>query len=283
LHSIPEMIPGRTNCFVTDINDAGQITVISCTTTTDFISFLWDSKTGETVELGDLPGGNVHTTARALNNLGDIVGESATGWNGDSTSTEAFLWTRESGIRSLSPLEDGIVPYWAFGINDNGQVAGMAILPTSGERFAFLWSPNAPTTLIPLDSLAPPPESVVPTGFNNAGSMVGYARYSQSERAIIWTPGRGVRLLQDLRDPCDRSNRTITFAGAINDAGVIAAFDDESCGRGDSAILLLTPYLVGDFDANAAVDPADVSILLSHFGQLHGAGFADGDTDCDGD
>ena len=282
-HTIPEMIPGQRNCNATDINDLGWITVIPCSTSGNFVSFLWDSSTGESSELGDLPGGNVHTAARAVNNDNVVVGESATGWNGQPASTEAFVWTLEPGIRPLGPFENGIIPIAAFAINEIGKIAGRALLPTTGERFLFVWDPHAAATLIPLDSFSPPLGSVFPSGFNNSATIVGTAYSNQVERAFIWTPGRGLRLLQELRDPCDRSDRHITHAGGINSAGIIAAFDEDRCGSGNTRLFVLTPYLVGDLDADADVDLDDLAVLLQHFGQSGGAVFEDGDLDCDAD
>src|SRR5205809_187104 len=154
--------------------------------------------------------------ARAVNELGQIVGEStnddfrnprATLWeNGTMTDLgslgggtafandvneagqivggttdasgyqRAFLW--ENGVMTdLGVQPDGS----ALAINDKGQIVGTM----NGERQGFLWDHG---TITDLGTLGGPP--VYASGVNNAGQIVGWSGTAKSEHhAFLWDAG----------------------------------------------------------------------------------------------
>lgn len=116
---------GGASSNAADINDAGQIAGNSTTAGGDSHAFFWD---GTMHDLGTLGGAVV---AKAINASGQIVGSAYLA--GDSVS-HAFVW--DGTMHDLGTL--GGQGSTGNAINDAGQVAGMAQLP-SGEWRAFLW------------------------------------------------------------------------------------------------------------------------------------------------
>lgn len=279
----PEVEPGVRPGYGRTINDVGLVAVMYFSSD-GYFSFIWDLRTEEIVPIADLPGGLERSYSNAINSTGVVVGSSATGWDGTPESTEAFIWTAEAGSRPLGRLEDGTVLVSADGISDTGVIVGTARHPDSLVREPYIGSPLEGYELLPRSSADTTYETVSPFDINNERVVVGQGQLANFVyHAVVWTPGRGLRRLQNLLDPCDRITRDVQYAGGINERGAIVVFDDRGCRRADKSILVLSPYLIGNFDSNAGVDANDLSILLSHFGQLDGAAFADGDTDCDGD
>ncbi|HSM58366.1 MAG TPA: clostripain-related cysteine peptidase [Candidatus Sulfomarinibacteraceae bacterium] len=101
-------------------------------------------------DLGTLGGA---TTARGINELGQVVGNSG---------VHAFLWLPDpayglpAGMNELGTLGGNVSA--AYDINDQGQVAGWANT-TGGDRRAFLWLPQ--------------PDYDLPAGMNDLGHLGG--------------------------------------------------------------------------------------------------------------
>jgi len=83
-------------------------------------------------DLGTL--GGASAGARAINNVGQVVGASETA----SGETHAFLWTATDGMKDLGTL--GGTSSRAFAINSQGHVVGVSAL-ASGEQRPFFWTP----------------------------------------------------------------------------------------------------------------------------------------------
>src|SRR5215469_11911191 len=80
--------------------------------------------------------------ALALNDRGDVVGGSIQG-SVATGSPRAFLW-RHGKIRDLNTLVAKDSPLFlltAFGINDEGEIAGFGVQTSSGEIHGFLAMP----------------------------------------------------------------------------------------------------------------------------------------------
>ncbi|MCX7424221.1 MAG: PEP-CTERM sorting domain-containing protein [Planctomycetia bacterium] len=84
-------------------------------------------------ELGALEGGD-WSRARAINNLGEVVGEVGFGLN----ETRAFIWDAENGMRPLESAQGTL--RGAYDINDAGQIVGLGRNPDGQDR-AFLLTP----------------------------------------------------------------------------------------------------------------------------------------------
>jgi len=126
--------------------------------------------------LGTL-GGNF-SSANAINNAGQVVGESETASGG----SHAVLW-QDGKPQDLGTLPDGNSSN-AYGINDDGQVVGTNT--TSGNNRAFLWQNGVPQDLgtLPGDNFSDA------YGINNAGQVVGRSNNaSGNDRAFLWQDG----------------------------------------------------------------------------------------------
>jgi len=163
-------------------------------------------------------GGDVRGAARAINDLGQVVGfaglrESDSGsyyWRG------AFLWQVDADGNWV-PVEltglDGQRAWDARDINDSGQVAGSA-KDGDGLLHAVLWEVDASGNVVygPVDlgylSDAHDRET---RGINNLGQVVGYAGTSDGEtHAFLWEQGAGM---------IDLGSAGRNGAESINDAG----------------------------------------------------------------
>lgn len=114
-----------------DINQAGHIVGhYNITTDTPIRSFFWSKETGF-IDIGTL-GGN-YTYARAINDLGEIVGESQ---NSDG-SMEAFIWSPTHEIMGLG-IGDGNSSV-AQDVNNFSHVLGSISIPGENNPI-FIWS-----------------------------------------------------------------------------------------------------------------------------------------------
>ena len=120
-------LPGSLFSQPDDVNELGQVVGQSHVGLPLFNNhaYLWED--GVITDLGTLAGPNLEITssAIAINNLGQVVGNSET----TSGENHAFLW--EDGVMTdLGPVAAGE-------INDSGQILGSIELP-SGDRHAVL-------------------------------------------------------------------------------------------------------------------------------------------------
>jgi probable HAF family extracellular repeat protein len=102
------------------INDSGQVvgSGYASTPTGPRNAFLWTASSGMQ-NLGTL--GGTQSYARAINNAGQVVGDSTTAAGAD----HAFLWTSGGGMQDLGTLP-GETANVAYAINSQGLVVGDA-------------------------------------------------------------------------------------------------------------------------------------------------------------
>lgn len=125
------------------INDSGQVVgSLFVNGGFDWRAYRCDTSGGnpQFVDLGVLPG-FFGSEALAVNNNGDIVGESYGGTEGDP-DYHAFIFPagrKMLDLNELIPSNSGWKLHWASAINDNGQIAGTG---THNGRFqAYLLTP----------------------------------------------------------------------------------------------------------------------------------------------
>jgi probable HAF family extracellular repeat protein len=112
-----------------------------------------------------------------MNNAGQVVGFSESGGG---------IFSPGSGVSWLGSLND-TTPVWPYGINDLGQVVGMATVDTDTDYGrAFLWT--AAEGVRDLNSLVDASGDGwflhSATGINRSGQIVGLGRHSDEE----WVP-----------------------------------------------------------------------------------------------
>ncbi len=224
-------LPGHQGARADGINDAGQIVGTAyrepcyCATGRAERAVLWQR--GAVADLGVT--GTVGSRARAINNGGQVVGDTLSSGGSGKIFTSPFRW--EAG--AVAPL--GADRAWfpsAAAINDAGQAVGKADGyggTPYGPAYAALWDRG------PAVKLAPPVGLTVgeATGINATGQIVGAAGDGGgTSHAVLWQGGVPTDLSADV-------SSALTGATGINDAGQIAGVGRRQ--DGTSRAFLLTP------------------------------------------
>jgi probable HAF family extracellular repeat protein len=230
-------LPGGTDAQALLINERGQVMGYSYTASTQSgacyplatSSFLWDKEKGMT-DLGAF--GGTCTVAFALNNKGQVVGESS--GTGDQ-SAPGFLWENGS-LHELKGLGGDFAG--AAAINDQGQAAGFGYFPGDIIFHATIWE-NA-KSITDLGVIGNDQCSDA-TAINAEGQVVGISISSCTAeeptfRAFLWAAG-SIFDLNSLIPPGSALYLQIT--NAINDRSEIAGTGVD--GSGNEHAFLLIP------------------------------------------
>jgi probable HAF family extracellular repeat protein len=229
---------------------------------------------GKVKDLGTINGGQ-NSTAAAVNDLGQIVGNSNVS-AADNVTTHAFVTTTAGALKDLGTLT-GTGSSAAFGINDAGVIVGQSTT-ANGDVHGFTYENSK---FVDIGTLGGSTSAAV--AVNLVGIVAGYASVTGdvNTHAVMYYRGQILDLgvldegdsfalaindeaqvvgvsgfnstdgvihaflyscgkLQDLNNLVDPSlGITLTSASAINDAGqiVVSGFDNQ----GNAATFLLTP------------------------------------------
>ena len=219
------------------INDFGQVVGYASIEKGDLghfqysRAFLWEN--GIMTNLGTLGG---YSSASAVNNSGDVVGNSYTSISQPTSGPRhSFLWT--NGIMTdLGTL--GGNDSFAYGINEYCQIVGTSNITTSDYHplHAFLWQNGTMTDLGTLGG-----SNSLANAINDSGQVVGHSNLSGTweSHAFLWENGT----MYDLNDLVGSgSTWTLVDALDINQFGQIACTAVSMQGEKDIAVgVLLTP------------------------------------------
>jgi probable HAF family extracellular repeat protein len=215
----------------------------------------------EVLDLGNLGGdtSSEHsdiTAAAAINDLGQVVGDSKLLDDNPRGPVHAFLW-QDGHMQDLGVLAG--TRSGAFAINNVGQIAGYSSTAASNVH-AVLWDNGE---MIDLGTLGG--EFSVGFGINSSGQVVGRADTASGEsHAFLWKDGQMIDLAEASGD------MTLSEANAINDEGQIVG---ESFSTGKA--FLLQNNVVTDLGALDKQNPSNASIsaalAINRRGQIVGS------------
>jgi probable HAF family extracellular repeat protein len=195
----------------TAINDSHQVVGLSGSGVNNEVSHavMWLSIGPPPTDMGNI-GSTSNTTARAINNAGQVVGDGYTAAGVD------HAWLGQFGTIGLTDLnnEPGVVGSgWvltqAWGINDNQQITGYGTI--NGLTHAFLWLVNSGVAPTDLGALIPGAASYG-TAINSNGQVAGYGNNATViANGFFWTSTDGMTDLPPLRKDLT------SYAYALND------------------------------------------------------------------
>ena len=249
--SLVDINPAGGDSQAWSINDSGQIVGKAGD------AFLYQN--GQLRSIGRLPGGNT-SFAYAINNAGQITGDSLTSNN---TSTHAFLYSNGS-MQDLGTF--GGVQSNAFGINSNGDVAGLAY-DVNGVSHAFLYTNGQMLNIGQLWGPSPSTARAV----NDSDQVVGHGYLSgeQGRHAFFYSDGK----LTDLQTLGGVSSDAV----AINAGGEVVG-DSNTASGADHAYV----YANGQMqDLNGLISASsgwslEQATAINNSGQIAGNGIING-------
>jgi len=163
-------LPGDRVSIAYDVNDDGDV-VGSATTEDGKTSHAFLFSKGALTDLG-VPPGLVSSQGQSVNKRGQALVWAYTA----AGHAQAFLWERGRYTPLCKPGEKDI---WAYGLNNNGQVAG------SAASRAFLWANGKRWDLNALVRKKPGWTLTEARCINDRGQIVGSGRVDGRERAFL--------------------------------------------------------------------------------------------------
>jgi uncharacterized membrane protein len=198
------------------------------------------------------------SNALAINNSGQAAGYSFLSGIGQ----RAVMWN--GGAATPLPRPRGTSVSVAVGINDSGQIAGVASPFFGGPSFGVTWTGER---AVFLDQAGGRSSTV--TGINNAGDIVGYIEDFQGsgyQRPVVWRETQALALNSLTETTCCNQ------ANAINDRGQVVG--RSTIGTSGSVRAVLWNGVVPT--ALTALSDVDFALGLNNVGQVVGARNAGG-------
>lgn len=202
---------GSGNGVARDVSDDGTVIVGGARSTEGRQAYIWNQgvtiqEPGETVGLGDLPGGSFDSIAYGMTGDGStVVGR---GTNSDNRH-QAFIWNDVQGMAALS---DTGFRSNAFAISDDGSVVvGYDVIAQETERYrgkyrtvttqeAVRWTDTGMELLgdLPGGDHYSEAHAVSEDGSVIAGLATSSYPVAGGAEAFIWDTAHGMRSLQDV-------------------------------------------------------------------------------------
>lgn len=124
-----------------DINNRGQVIGSAGYPDGTLHPFMWTKSTGiRDLGLMSADPADAKNTAFAINDRGQMVGASC---DATLSTCRGYLWQNGvmTDINSLLPANSALYVLNPFGINNNGDIVGLAVVTSTGEVHAFLAKP----------------------------------------------------------------------------------------------------------------------------------------------
>lgn len=212
----------------TGINDRGDV-VGYTNTSNGRRGVLWPAG-GAPRQLSTL--GGVDAFAQGINNSGDIVGWSHI--SGVELTPHGALWsTHTETIRDLGGSAAGGTKSEALRVNSRGDVIGFSFTPDP-EAHATIWPAHGePRDLGTLGG-----DRSNARDLNEKNDIVGWAStpFNHAHHAVIWPGGEGIVDLGNLVEGADQNGGPRSEALAINSAGNIVGWAENTAGGRDAVI-----------------------------------------------
>jgi probable HAF family extracellular repeat protein len=209
------------------INNAGHV---AGTFDSPQKAVLWDNING-IHSLGTLPNFPASSNAYAINDLGQVVGSSAS----SNVVEEAFLWTPASPNGTSGTMTDlGTLPGFSYsqarGINNAGTVVGIARDNVTFAYRAFVFTGGV---MYDLNDLIPPNSGITleqALGINQAGQILAVGVYTNGAGSAAWllTPSVPV----DSTGPVTSNVSAAPNPVAVNTAITLTATVDDTATGG---------------------------------------------------
>jgi probable HAF family extracellular repeat protein len=153
--------------------------------------------------LGDLPGGNVTSTAKATSLNGSVI----VGWGTGALNQQAFRWTAATGMQGIGflmdPLMGSFVRSQALGVSRDGttivgsSTSTASLTESTSSMEAFRWT--AASGMVGLGALPGGPFNSKANGVSADGTVVvGESDSANGHEAFLWTATGGMIALGDL-------------------------------------------------------------------------------------
>jgi probable HAF family extracellular repeat protein len=222
-------LSGGTASCAFQINVTGEIAGDSFVNSTLVAAANWTNN--KIKSLGGLSK-SIFSAALAINDDGEIVGESVFGYGPPFTS-HGFQWTSAGGMKDLGTLSGGDTSI-ANAVNPSGVVVGQSNSSSSLYWHAVKW--NAIGTIDDLGTL-PGGNYSVAFGINDISQIVGYGNIADNAaHAMLWSSTGGMQDLNNLIP--SNSGWVLINANAINASGQITGYGTKG---GHNHAFLLTP------------------------------------------
>jgi len=269
-------IPGASNMFVADINDAGEMVGYYVDDSGNH-AFLWDATGAHILAAPDSPGAaEIDTAATAINNAGQIVGYAQIFNADDTVSSPGVLWTREHPEQIQLLSTDPSVALSPRDISDNGTVVGLKANPLTGEALhGFVWTAADGVVDYGTTDNADPSVNASWSAVNDAGQLVGVWNFQFSpSHASIGTVGTPAMLpLGAASDAVESGATAINASGSrvgymdVDGSGhsvpVVFAADGSASAIAGATLGLPAGQALGINDAGVIVGRADDFSTLS--------------------
>lgn len=237
-------LPGSTESgSVEDINNNGYATGQALNAAYYQEAFVWNAQSGMT-GLGTL--GGLKSYANAINDSGQVVGQSQYVPEKKYGDKEAFIWDANNGMTGLGFLGEGTKSQ-AKDISNSGLVVGSSTgIEGNYYHDAFIWDATNGMQQLATWGDSTGSATYIASAVNDSGEVIGYRRKggaSNPKDVLLWTDTDTVWNMQDLI--MDAEGWTLTEAFDMNNDGwIIASAHLDGEPEDYNHLLLLKPQAV---------------------------------------